>query len=147
MLLITLATIYQGRIPTLTHTHHHVESLSLSHLKYVITGELDTYVTNLIHSLTNPTQRTPKRTIHPARSTRNQPPTSTQNMPHHHLQQSPGKDRTLSPAPNLFTNPLPSPQQKTHRKNRDNVKSLPHTPTRPQNMQNPLVLVPTYNPQ
>ena len=58
MLLINLTTIYQGRIPTLTNTQQHAESLSRSHLKYVITGELDTYVTNLVHNLTNPTQHT-----------------------------------------------------------------------------------------
>ncbi len=53
MLLTNLTTIYQGRIPILTHTQQHAESLSRSHLKYVITGELDEYVTNLIHDLTN----------------------------------------------------------------------------------------------
>ena len=63
MLLINLITIYQGRIPTLTHTQHHAESLSRVYLKYGITGELDTYVTNLIRNLTNHTHithRTPR---------------------------------------------------------------------------------------
>ena len=50
MLLTNLATIYQERILTLTHTQHHADSLSRSHLKYVIAGELDAYVTNLIHN-------------------------------------------------------------------------------------------------
>jgi hypothetical protein len=58
MLLTNLTTIYQERIPTLTHTQQHAESLSRSHLKYVITGELDEYVTNLIHVITNPTRST-----------------------------------------------------------------------------------------
>ena len=62
MLLINLTTNYLGRIPALTHAQHHAESLSRSHLKYILAGELDTYVTNLIHDLTSQPQLPPKTT-------------------------------------------------------------------------------------
>jgi len=78
ILLINLTTIFQGRIPTLIYTQHHAESLSRSHLNYVLTGELDTYVTSLIRDITNPTHRTPI-TYHTRRKTHIQPITSTHN--------------------------------------------------------------------
>ena len=80
MLLINLTTLYQGRIPTLTHTQQHAESLSRSHLKYVITGELDTYVTNLIHNLTIPAQHVPR--IHHTRRKKYTQPTHNIPTPH-----------------------------------------------------------------
>jgi hypothetical protein len=58
MLLDNLTTIYQGRIPTITHTQQNAESLSRSHLKYVITGELYVNVTNFVHNITNPIRST-----------------------------------------------------------------------------------------
>ena len=57
MLLLNLTTIYQGRIPTLNHTQHHAETLSRSHLKYVLTEELDTCIACLVRELTNQAHR------------------------------------------------------------------------------------------
>ena len=58
MVLINLTSIYQGRIPTLNHTQHHAEILARSHLKSILTGELDTHVARLVRELTNQAQRT-----------------------------------------------------------------------------------------
>ncbi len=73
-----LTTIYQGRVPTLTHTQQHAEELSRSHLRYILTGELDTFVTNLIHNLTttpHQAQRTNSRhKNHTQLATNNTPP-------------------------------------------------------------------------
>jgi hypothetical protein len=74
MLLVNLATIYQGRIPTLTHTQQHAEALSRSHLNYLLTGELDTFVNNLIQNLTTPPQHV-TRTL--SRRNKHTQPTST----------------------------------------------------------------------
>ncbi len=68
MLLVNLTTIYQGRVPNLSHNQHHAETLSISHLKYVLTRELDTYVTRLVRELTNQSNRTVK-TSHPQKNT------------------------------------------------------------------------------
>jgi hypothetical protein len=96
MLLINLPTIHQGRIPTLTHTQHHAESLSRSHLRYILAGELDIYVTKLIHDLTNPIQRAP-RTYHTRRHKRARPTPNTNN-------------KNTSP----LSTPPPPPQKNTH---------------------------------
>jgi hypothetical protein len=64
MLLINLTTIYQGRIPALNHTQLYAEILSRSHLKYVLTGELDTHVIRLVRDLTNQVHRS-ARNSHP----------------------------------------------------------------------------------
>ena len=142
MLLINLTTIYQGRIPTLIHTQHHAESLSRSHLRYVITGELDAYVTSLIHDLT-PTLRSPK-TYHTRRErTRQTPntnndnasplptPTSSHKRPH---------TTTETQTPHQLTPPTAS--QKPPKKP-VNATPPPHKPTRPQNIQRPLIQAPT----
>ena len=78
MLLINLTTIYQGRIPTLTHTQHHAGSLSRSHLRYIIPEELDAYVTGLIHDLANPSRRAP-RTYHTLSNKHTKPIPKTNN--------------------------------------------------------------------
>jgi len=102
MLLINFTTIYHGRIPTLIHTQHHTESLSRSHHKYVLIGELDTHVTSLIHDLTNPTQH-PPRTYHTCRNKH------TQTIPNTNNERAPSR-----PTPT-------SSRKKTH--------TLTHTPT------------------
>jgi len=51
MLLINLATIYQGTLPTLRHTQIHAHHLSRIHLRYVLTGELDPSVPSIVREL------------------------------------------------------------------------------------------------
>jgi hypothetical protein len=53
MILINLTTIYQGNIPIPKHTQSYVKALSRSHLRHVLTGELDTYITLLVRGLSN----------------------------------------------------------------------------------------------
>jgi len=141
MLLINLTTIYQGRIPTLIHTQHHAESLSRSHLKYVLTGELDTYVTSRIHDLTNLTHRMP-RTYHTRRKTYMQPITTTQNKytsppttstPYRKIARALTQTPTL-PQPNSLTS-TQNPPKKARQRNatiRHTDSPTKHTtPTRP----------------
>jgi hypothetical protein len=56
MLLVNLATIYQGNIPNLLHTQTHVEILYRMHLKYTLTRELDPQLAHFTRELpsTNP---------------------------------------------------------------------------------------------
>jgi hypothetical protein len=127
MLLINLTTTYQGRIPTLIHTQHHAESLSRSHLKYVLTGELDTYVSSLIHYLTNLSQQMP-RTYHTRKKMHTQPITTTHNkhMSLYLHQNPPAKEHTLSLIPRLFPNPPTSPQLKTYLKRHQPTHRFAH---------------------
>jgi hypothetical protein len=113
MLLINLATIYQGRIPTLGHTQLHADTLSRSHLKYVIIGELDTHVTCLIRELTNQAYSTVR--IPRTRNTNHvNTTTTTQNKP------------LMAPP----TSPLP-PRKRTHTPSRTSPPNqlTPHSPT------------------
>ena len=48
MLLINLATIYQGGPPTLRHTQRHAEHLSRIQLRYTLTGDLDPTITQVL---------------------------------------------------------------------------------------------------
>jgi hypothetical protein len=67
MILVNLATIYLGTIPTLQHTQHYAYILSRIHLRYVLTGELDWRLDHLIQDLSTttciPTGNYPPRTI------------------------------------------------------------------------------------
>ena len=116
MLLVNLTTIYQGRIPTLTHTQYHAESLSRSHLKYILARELDTYVTKLIHDLTNPTQRSPN-TYRTHRHKRAQPTPNTD-----HGNTSPLSTTILSRKKNTpyHRHPDPPPIHSLRRNPKDN---------------------------
>ena len=147
MLLISLTTIYQGCISILTHTQHHAESLSRSHLKYVLTGELDTYVTSLIHDLTNSIHCTPK-TYH-TRHKHTQPTPNTNNEKTSRLPTpTPSRKRTHATAeiPTLHQ-PTPPTETQKHLKKPVNATTPLHSPTRPQNAQKPLTQDPTYKPQ
>jgi hypothetical protein len=146
MLLINLTTIYQCRTPTLTHTQHHAEKLSRSHLKCVINGELDTYVTNLINNLIIPAQSVP-RTHHTRRKKHTQPSLNTKTS---HGPPSPTtitrkRPHTLTHT-QLHCQPPPLALIQNPPKKPDNAMSAPHTPTCPQTDQHPIVPAITYNP-
>jgi hypothetical protein len=51
MLLINLATIYQETLPTLRHTQTHAHHLFRIHLRYTLTGELDSSVPHVVQEL------------------------------------------------------------------------------------------------
>ena len=51
MLLIKLATIYQGTLPTHRNTQTHAHQLSRIHLRYTLTGELDPSVPRIVREL------------------------------------------------------------------------------------------------
>ena len=130
MLLINLATIYQGRIPTLRHTQLDAETLARSHLKYVLIGELDTYETCLIRELTNQAHRT----IRTSRTRKNayakSITTTHKYTPQSHLPQHPlpAIEHTLLPILRLRPSPLPILQLKTHLKIKPANTTLPlHT--------------------
>ena len=66
MLLINLATIYQGTIPILRHTQAHAHQLSQIYLQYTLTGELDRNIKRIIKELrnTDTTHPWPTPTLH-----------------------------------------------------------------------------------
>ena len=53
MLLIILATIYQGSIPNLLHTQTYAKTLSRMHIRYVLAGELGPKLAHFTHELSN----------------------------------------------------------------------------------------------
>jgi hypothetical protein len=53
MLLINLATIYQGSIPNVLHTQNHAEILSIIHLRYVLAEEPDPQHAHFTHELSD----------------------------------------------------------------------------------------------
>ena len=54
MLLISLSAIYQGRIPTLQYGQRHVDQMSTTHLRYLLTGEITPWIDKLITYLSDP---------------------------------------------------------------------------------------------
>ena len=148
MLPINLATIYQGRIPTLRHTQLHAETLSRSYLKYVLTGELDAYDICLIRELTNQACRI-VRNPRTRNTTQAQSTTTTQNipppshLPHHSL---PAKEHKHILEPRPPTNPLPTLQLRTH-PDEPVVTTLPSHTTTPRlhTAYPPLARNPSYN--
>ena len=148
MLFINLTTIYRGRIPTLNNTQHYAEILSRSHLKYVLTGEIDTYETCLVQELTNQAHRT-VRTSHPRKKhTKNattppRPIPPHLHLPYHSLH---AKERTHPPIPRPRTTPLPTLKHSIHiKKPVDKMQPTHSTTHHPKLMHPPPTKKPTYN--
>ena len=90
MLLINLATIYQGTLLTLRHTQVHAHHLYRIHLRYVLTRELDPSVPSIVQELhitdprlpwmINPTTHNTHEPIQRRYTTRNRNP--AQPTPH-----------------------------------------------------------------
>ena len=138
MLLINIATIYQGRIPTFRHTQLHAETLSRSHLKYVLTGELDTYVIRFIRELTNQARRI-IRNPHTRKTTHTNPTATTHNNP----TTAPPTSTFSSRKRTYTTTQTPTPNQPT-----------PHSPTQnppknspPTQCYHPTQRPPVYKPR
>ncbi len=53
MLLINLTTIYQGTFPTLKHSQSPAHTISRYHLKYTLTGIMDSHIASIVTRLTN----------------------------------------------------------------------------------------------
>jgi hypothetical protein len=54
MLLTSLTTIYQVRVPNLQYGQGHVDQMSRAHLRYVLTGEIAPWIDKLITYLSDP---------------------------------------------------------------------------------------------
>jgi len=54
MLLTSLSSIYQGRVPILQYGQRHVDQLSRMHLRYVLAGEITPWIEKLITYITCP---------------------------------------------------------------------------------------------
>jgi len=54
MLLISLSTIYQGRVPILQYGQRHVDQQSRAHLRYFLTGEKAMCIDNLVTYISDP---------------------------------------------------------------------------------------------
>jgi len=132
------------------HTHPTPRGIALTIPPPIRThrGTLDTYVTSLIHDLTNSTPCAP-RTYHTRCHKRTQPTPNTNNektsplptpTPSHKITYTSAETPTLH---------QPTPPTKTQKPPKKPVNVTPplHTPTHPQNEQQPLTQDPTYNPQ
>jgi hypothetical protein len=109
MLLINLATIYQGAITVLRHAQAHAHHLSQIHLRYNLTGELDPSVPKKIQELNSTDQTLPW------------PPTAISLTPQviniHKSQRTRHKP----------THPHPSPPPPTRKKPRQKaINAVPH---------------------
>ena len=143
MLLINLATIYQGAIPTLRHTQAHAHQLSKIHLRYTLTGELDANIPQIIQELscTDPTRPWPHPPIHhtkqPKRlrkSNRKRPRQPNQTLSHHPPTKTHKRNREptipTSPHPTKHTHTEPpSKRSKPHTNNHKYTSRETHTPT------------------
>ena len=92
MLLINLATIYQGEPPTLRHTQRQAEQLSHIQLRYPYTGELDPVITQMVtelkkHNNTHPWEAQPIPS----------PPLKHHPHPYHHAHLQKTKQANLQP--------------------------------------------------
>ena len=54
MLLTSLYAVYQGRVPILQYSQRPVDQLSRAHLRYVLTGEIVSWVDKLITYISDP---------------------------------------------------------------------------------------------
>jgi hypothetical protein len=136
MLLINLATIYQGAIPTLRHTQAHAYQLSKIHLRYTLTGELDSTVPQIIQELSNTelTRPWPPPTVHPTPqtkqtrySTRIRPKQNNQTLSQHPTLKT-LKRRRMQTKPTLPHPTHPTHQEPPPKRNKPDTITPIHTP-------------------
>jgi hypothetical protein len=139
MLLINLATIYQGTLSTLRHTRTRAQHLFRIHLRYTLTGELDPSVPSIVQELhithpilpwtLNPTAYNTHAPTQRHNTKRNRNPTHTTQYPQTLIAHTPKRPRSKS-------NSLPTPlSTHTHAepplKRRRFLPQPTHTPATP----------------